>query len=107
VASDRLFQVIVLGGIALVGGACGGRVVVDGDGSSGVGGARSTGSGGSGVGGVPSSGPSFGGFNPATTGQGGFPSEGPVLDAGVDGFPTEGDPIADAGQDGFPQEAPH
>jgi hypothetical protein len=87
---NRMFQVIVVGGISLTAHACGGTVdVTQGSG---------TGSGGMGSGGFPHEGrPS-----PVTSssgGFGGFPQEGPamVFDAGADAPPQ------DAGPDGcFP-----
>ncbi|HVY49191.1 MAG TPA: hypothetical protein VHB21_25045 [Minicystis sp.] len=94
-ASDRMFQVLVLGGAALVGAACGGRVVVDGTLSGGVGGATGTG-------GTTST------VSHDATGMGAFPSEGPassVVASSSSGFPQETGMAPDAGSDaGFPQE---
>src|SRR5262245_54293263 len=96
-ASNRLFQIIVLGGIGLVAAeACGSTVETQGNAASGVGGAGGAGgSGGTGagdVGGFPQEGPASG---TTSSGMGGFPQEGPIMfDAGFD------PPDADAG---FPQ----
>lgn len=73
---NRMFQVIVLGGISLAGPACGTTVDVASQG------ATSGSSGGSGAGGFPQEGaPPPSGLG----GGGGFPQEGPmILDAGFD-----------------------
>jgi hypothetical protein len=107
---DRLFRVIVLGGIGLVTGSCGGKVVVDeppAGAGAGVGGASSRSSHASssaaqgGTGGYAQS--------SAIAGSGGFPQEGPSFDAGPPCFPSETavNMCPDAGplDSGFPQEA--
>src|ERR1700689_1328210 len=102
-AYDRMFQVIVLGGVGLVG-ACGSSVVnsqASCTTGGGMGGA--TGSTTSGMAGFPQEGAS-------TTGVGGFPQETASITttaSGMGGFPQEGPAFPDAGPDGaagFPNE---
>lgn len=103
-ASDRLFHVIVLGGIGLVGVACGTTVESPGQATGGTSGSTD-----SGVGGFPQEGAIAIVDAGADDAMDAFPSEGPMMiDAG---FPNETDQAADAGaapdaDAGFPQEAP-
>src|SRR6185369_1384262 len=96
-ASNRLFQIIVLGGIGLVAAeACGSTVETQDNAAAGVGGSGGNPTGG----GFPQEGPA----SSTSGGTGGFPQEGPVqLDAGFDVDPADADPDA---ADGFPQEGP-
>jgi hypothetical protein len=97
-AHDRMFQVIVLGGVGLAG-ACGPTIVnpaATGSSVSGTGGTTATG-----MGGFPQN------VGPATSssGAGGFPQEGSVSSSGAGGFPQEGPQIPDAGPDAFADAA--
>jgi hypothetical protein len=86
---DRMFHVIVLGGIGLV--ACGG--VATGSGDPGDASSETA------TDAFPSEG--------KTPGPDAFPSEtATVLDASTDGFPSETDPAGDATIDSFPTEGP-
>jgi hypothetical protein len=84
--TNRMFQVIVAGGIALAAPTCGGTVEVASHGAT---------SGGGGTGGFPEE------TGVASTGGGGFPQEGAVSSSsGFGGFPQEGPAmILDAGLD--------
>jgi hypothetical protein len=112
---NRMFQVIVVGGIALVGQACSGsvRVADSGTTGSGVGGSGAGGAGGSsssvGFGGFPSetltmTGVTTSASSSSTGGFGGFPTEGPQqIDAGSDASAN----ASDASDASFPpMEAP-
>jgi len=89
-SADRMFRVLVLGGIALT--ACGGSVTTPSSGTDS----------GTGQDGFPQEGPAQPDAFPSETAQqvDAFPSEGPAyIDAGVDS-------AADGGSDAFPQEGP-
>ncbi len=86
---NRMFQVIVAGGVALTAHACGNTVEVASSGSTGA----ATGSSSSGF-------PFEGTTSPPTSGFGGYPQEGPaIIDGGFGGYPQEGPAIIDSGSD--------
>jgi hypothetical protein len=97
---NRMFQVIVVGGIALVGHACSGTVSVADSGTTGSGGARASGAGGAGG---SSSSVGFGGFPSETlTMTGVTASVASSTSGGFGGFPLEGpQQLPDAGNDAF------
>jgi hypothetical protein len=84
---NRMYQVIVIGGVALVGPVCGGTVTVANQGTT-------TG----GQGGFPDE----TGAPAMTTSGGGFPQEGFMPPSSSSGFPTEGP--ASSSSSGFPNE---
>jgi len=95
--ADRMFQVIVLGGMGLVGAACGGTVIDTGNAAGG--------------GGFPAEGPPVqqdasdsDAADAAADAIEEFPQEGPIfVDAGEDAADADDAGDADAG---FPQEGP-